>query len=234
VDPEAEPSLEDRKLAEMMAALSSPVRLRLLRLLRQPRSAAEIRLAQAASGSDRTTLMSQVAVRKHLAQLIELGLVRQVPGTREGRTVALHIVNHKQLFALTEELGTLVRLAPEEDPLPEMTRVAAPAKGPTAAHGPALVIINGVHEGRSFRLDGAGTCRIGRRRGHAVCLDYDPYLSLDNSEVVPEDGHFVLRDLASSRNGTRVNWQALPPGGAHRLAAGDVIGVGRSLILFRA
>jgi predicted component of type VI protein secretion system len=93
-----------------------------------------------------------------------------------------------------------------------------------------------VYEGRAYALDDAtgpeGEWVIGRRKGLAVSLDYDPYVSNENSVVVRRDGAYWVRDVAGSKNGTSVNWEPLARGGQRRLDATDVIGVGRSLLAF--
>jgi predicted component of type VI protein secretion system len=92
-----------------------------------------------------------------------------------------------------------------------------------------------VEEGRFFALEPrpGRAWRIGRRAGSEVCLDYDGYLSQLNSRIRFAAGRFVVEDVAGNRNGTRVNWAPLPPGGERTLSAGDLVGVGRSLLLFR-
>lgn len=66
----------------------------------------------------------------------------------------------------------------------------------------------------------------------AVCLDYDPYVSLENAAVARAGDGFDVSDLPQSKNGTAVNWEVLPKGGRRELRPGDLIGVGRSLLLF--
>ncbi len=86
-----------------------------------------------------------------------------------------------------------------------------------------------------LRRDDLGSGRgwaVGRKPGLPVSLEYDPYVSLVNSEVLPVGDRYLLADLGSSKNGTWLNWR---PVGAEPvpLTQGDVIGVGRSLLVFR-
>jgi pSer/pThr/pTyr-binding forkhead associated (FHA) protein len=74
---------------------------------------------------------------------------------------------------------------------------------------------------------------IGRRRSLAVGLDYDPFVSQEHAEVLPVQGGFEVRDLETNKNGTSLNWEPLARGGSRLLEQGDVIGVGRTLLLFR-
>lgn len=227
---------ETPSVADIMKALGNPVRMQMLSILRSPRTLGEIEVApmrQDEAGSPGRS-MSRVSVRQHLEQLIAIGAVKQVAGVRDGRSVALYQVNHRQLFALTEELRELGRLRPDQDLIADGT-AAGPASPPPARHGARLVLMNGAFEGKTFPLgNGAQVWTIGRARTATVCLDYDPYLSLQNSELRFARGTFTLHDVPGNRNGTRLNWEELPKGGSRALASGDVIGVGRSQLLFRA
>lgn len=51
--------------------------------------------------------------------------------------------------------------------------------------------------------------------------------------MVARDGRSLLLDLPGNRNGTLLNWKPLARGGVAELKAGDVVGVGRSLLVFR-
>ncbi|MEA3144230.1 MAG: hypothetical protein QOG31_1554 [Thermoplasmata archaeon] len=220
----------------MLKALASPVRLALLQALTAPRTLAEIRVAPVRR--DRGSAgrpMSSVAVREHLDYLLDIGAVQAVPMTRDGQRRTHYLVNHRQLFALTEELRQLARIRPDADLLLDGTQ-----PGPSLAPrhpGPTLTLVNGAREGQVFPLAalpaGPGWV-IGRRPGAAILLDYDPYVSLENARVLRHAGGFAVTDLPGSRNGTTLNWALLPKGQASPLATGDVVGVGRSTLVFRA
>ena len=95
--------------------------------------------------------------------------------------------------------------------------------------------MHGVYEGKAFALDRAsaqdGRWVIGRKRGLAVALDYDPFVSTENAATTHQGGRYAVTDLGS-KNGTSVNWTPLPSGGSRVLKPGEVIGVGRSLLSF--
>jgi hypothetical protein len=78
------------------------------------------------------------------------------------------------------------------------------------------MLVHGPYEGKSFALDPRtavdGQWLLGRRRGLAISLDYDPYVSLENSVVRVEQGRVVIEDLPESKNGTSVNWEPLAKG----------------------
>jgi pSer/pThr/pTyr-binding forkhead associated (FHA) protein len=104
------------------------------------------------------------------------------------------------------------------------------------AKGPRLVIARGIEEGRVYRLskrmkDEDGWI-VGRRPGHAVHLDFDGYASTENSLIRSKGrGRYVIRDLGS-KNGTSVNWSVLHAEEERPLNPGDIVGVGRSLLVF--
>jgi len=64
-------------------------------------------------------------------------------------------------------------------------------------------------------------------------LAYDPYVSHRHAEVVRRADEHRLIDLRTARNGTYLNWRRMPPGGDSVLQPGDIVGVGRSLLVFR-
>lgn len=220
-------------LAHIMKALGNPVRMELLRQLTTPRQLGEIQVHphRREAGGAPKRLMSRASVQSHLEQLLEVGAVRTLTGIRDGRNVTLYTIDERQLFALTEELRDLGRLRGKEASLDGTA--AAPAL-PHRHEGPRLILMSGPWEGRVIPLDGAGPWTLGRGNSCDVSLPYDPYLSMSNSEVRRTKGDFSVADLAHSRNGTALNWVALPRGQQADLRSGDVVGIGRTLVMFRA
>jgi hypothetical protein len=157
---------------------------------------------------------------------------------RDGSIVDEYVLNHQKLFAIVEELRQLGELRAQEEWAPLATIAAERAAAETRDQGPRFVLVRGQGEGRVFplRKETLGADRgwiVGRKRGLAVSLDYDPFVSLENSEVVPEGHRYVLTNLPSSRNGTWLNWGQLDASERATLEPGDVVGVGRSLLVFR-
>jgi hypothetical protein len=72
---------------------------------------------------------------------------------------------------------------------------------------------------------------IGRRPGNALALDWDAKVSRVHAALERVGEDWVLVDDGLSHNGTYLNAQRLLS--RRRLADGDVIGVGRTEILFR-
>lgn len=219
-------------------------RLELLRLLREPRTLGEIELTpgpeQAGAHPDRP--ISREAVRKHVNKLVDAGLVRRGTTARaDGREVHEYVVDHRRLFAVAQELTKLSTLEATVplDPMETIDLDQADKAGWTP--GAKLVLARGVREGRAFPLLQAdldpGRDRgwvVGRSEDADVSLTYDPYVSAENAEILPDGDGFRLLDLRSATNRTYLNWETLPVGGEAELESGDVIGVGRSLLVFRS
>lgn len=225
------------QLALSLKALSNPVRLEMLAQLRRATPLSDIHLQPRRdldAGSDLRP-MSRVTVRQHLEPLLVAGLVKSLRLVREGRAIDHFQLDQAQLWAVIEQVRDLARIAADRDVL-DGTMLAPPPSDAHGGRGPHLVLVHGVREGRGFPLQPRAGFRtvVGRREGHGVRLEYDGFSSLDNAEVRWEEGTFVLVDVPGNRNGTRINGKLLESGQKQRLVAGDVIGVGRSLLVFRA
>lgn len=232
---ETAPDEEEQALARLVEALANPTRLALLRQLRQPRTLGEIRLRAEHNpeGLNPDRLMTRQAVRGHLDRLVEAGFVRTRRATRGAAPVEEYVVNHQGLFALAEEVRVLGELRPLDPSWDGHTEVLDGRGRASRSQGPRLVVVRGLGEGRAFALDGALEWLIGRRWGLAVTLDYDPFVSSEHARVVTDGGRFFVEALPTSRNPTMLNWVELGRGERSPLATGDVVGVGKSLLLFR-
>lgn len=231
--PSAPPSEPDlRLLATHLEALASEARLALLHQLRAPKELHAIRVQanRSRTGENADRPLARQSVSHHLDQLERIGLVyRQAAAS--GERFAL---NHQRLFALVDELRSLTRLRPQMlQAAPEGTMPGLPEGEPSLAAAPRLAVAYGWQDGLSFPLHGpAGSrWRIGRSAACEVSLDHDPYVSAENCVVERGQSGYVVRDLPGSRNGTQVNWASLPQGGSAPLASGDVLGVGRTLLV---
>lgn len=228
---------EATALADSLASLASPSRILLLRELRTPKALREIRIpATSPRGGPGSELMTRQAVRKHLAPLVEQGVVVAREAERPYGPTTEYALNHQRLYALSEEFRDLAKLRPTAEPtsltIPRKLEVQAPR-----APGPRLVVAKGVEEGRVFPLrppaSGKKEWLIGRKRGADVALDFDPFLSTSNTLVVYDASLYYVQALPQSRNGTLLNFEPLVPDERRPLESGDLIGVGRSLLLFR-
>jgi len=216
-------------------------RLELLSLLREPRTLEEIHLApgRGRAGGSPERPISRQAVQGHLDRLVELGIVRARRVERRDRGAHVeYLLDQSRIFAVTEELRKLSALQ-SRGVVDAFATIAAPGEEEVRWEpGPKLVLVHGVEEGRAFPLRRADVRSprgwiVGRAPEAHVRLQYDPYVSTENAEVLLSNGAWRLLDLRTARNGTYLNWRRLPLGGEAALQPGDVIGVGRSLLVFR-
>lgn len=221
----------DEVLASSMSALSNPIRIALLRALRRPLALNEIEVRATEEGSDRP--LARQSIRRHLDVLLEHGLVLARPAERSYGSTVEFVTNHQRAFLLSDELLRLARLRPLVEPSVETVGGAAPRVA--AAEGPRLILVRGADEGATFDLrptEGAHEWAIGRRRGLAVTLEYDPAISAENSRIAWRGGAHWISDNPTSRNGTFVNFARLARGEEVPLRHGALVGVGRSLLTY--
>lgn len=235
--PARDPPLDFEGLASFLRALAYPARLELLHALRFPHTLGELRVsAWRGPREAEPRLASRPAILAHLAKLEKADLVRSEEVAQAGRRVPQYSVNTLKLYELTEELRRVSALHAGRGPAGDHTGTLSADAGPAALRGPRLVLVHGLYEGKAFSLDPddqpAEGWVVGRRKGLPVALDYDPFVSLENTVVTHEGGAFVARDLPDSKNGTSINWARLPKGGTQVLRPGYVLGVGRSLLTF--
>ena len=230
-----EGGIDYEELALYLRTLGVPNRLELLRRLQVPQPAGDIRLSPARRSRDRDPdrSLSRHAIEVHLAKMEELGLVHARTATREGRDVVEYVSNPARLFVVIDELRRVSLLRGQ----PGMNTASgdddATVPPPVLPPGPCLVLVNGPLEGAVFALEGKGPWLVGRERGLDVALAHDPFVSKENTVLTRDGAALVATDAPGSRNGTRVNWRDLPPGGSARLRPADVLGVGRSLLVYR-
>jgi DNA-binding transcriptional ArsR family regulator len=229
----ARPEGGEEQLAVALTTLGNPVRLGLMHRLVAPKVLHEIEVRADDAGAP----LSRQAVRAHLEQLLAAGLVVARPSSRDGRSPVEYVVNHQVIYALSEDVRALARLRPAVEPDNATVRAEAPAR--PLGTGRSLVVVHGLDVGASFALapptsDAPGQWTLGRRRGIAVSLDFDPYVSAEHALVVRgAGGGLALQDLPVSRNGTRLNFVAIPKGASAPLRHGDLVGVGQTLLLYR-
>ncbi len=233
------PEEADENLAARLGVLANPVRIAVLRALRVPRRLRDVRVGAPATDvapeRPRGAILARQTVKDHLERLVQIGAVHVRPGTDEGAG-AEYVVNHQTLWAISEEFRRLAILRSASD-LEVGTREKAAGSADELPDGPCLVLVKGLPEGAIYRLaaDGPiGEWVIGRRRSLDVPLDFDPFVSAENSVVRRDGAKFSVEDLEGSQNGTWVNFAKLPARERRELRSGDVIGVGCSILLFRA
>lgn len=225
-------------LADLLSALGSPNRLRLLTLLQEPRTLGEIELPPSKPSDQRDDrAISRQAVEKHIDRLAEFGLVRQETREDASRPQREFVIDRASLFAVLEELRQLGAVEPQAEVDPQATVDLDDVQESDLPPGRKLVLVHGAREGVTFPLrnrdleDPRGWI-LGRSADAHVALEYDPYVSKENAEIIPGPDGPKLVDLRSSTNGTFLNWSRLDPGEETPLSTGDVVGVGRSLLVY--
>lgn len=219
--------IDFQELARALHPLGNATRLKLLHLLTIPRHLEEIASS---------LKMSRQGARKHLDELVELGVIKKQQGRRDFGPVTDYVLNLQRLFQLHSEFGKLGTLRParaSEEVLQTLAQTGhAPAR--PGSGDPCLTLVRGLDEGRVFQLaDQPGRVwRIGRNKESEIRLDYDPFLSNRQAEIRRDPKEFQLVDAFSS-NGTYLNWRRLEKGAAVPLQRGDIVGVGKSLLVFQ-
>lgn len=225
-------------LADILQVLASPSRLALLQQLQTPRTVSDLAVppSREDAGLSKDRALSRQSLERHLDILAQAGLVAWREGEGRGRPAKEYVLNHARLFAAVEELRALTRLRATTS-APESTmsladRDAAPPD-PDAIDGPRLVLLRGVPEGRLVPLASAGETILGRGADVQVRLEHDPFVSARHCVFRPTPGGAMgVADSGASRNGTLVNGRAVPKGQLVTLRRGNVITVGRSLLLY--
>lgn len=219
------------QLKETFEALSNEKRVHLLDFLTVPKYMEEIASELG---------ITRESARRHIDKLRDADLVEQRPGRRESGPVNEYVVVPQEMFRLAEALReTGVQESGEGRHLD-----TAPGGSATVASreidDPSIIIAHGWELGKRIPLGGLGRgpdersddWEIGRADDAAVPLGFDPYVSEKHAAIRRDEDRLALRDL-SSTNGTFVNGEELHSGEEHTLASGDVIEVGRSLLVFR-
>lgn len=97
---------------------------------------------------------------------------------------------------------------------------------------PFLVYRDGDGTQRILSLDRPERLTIGRREANDLSLDWDDNVSRVHAELEYLAGEWTLADESLSRNGSYLNGARVS--GRRRLANGDVIRVGDTILLYRA
>jgi len=219
--------IDFEKLTHYLKALAHPARLELLWRLRIPSAPSEIvvRPRRRDEGLSPERPMSRQSIMEHVEQLEEVGVVNRVD---EGR----YVTSAQHVFAIVEDLRILSAIETSMRVDVDATMAQPGAAAAAWSAGPKLVCVGGPWEGRAFPLAGAGPWSIGRASAQSVALTYDPYASAESARVVREGAQWRVEPVAGARNPPRVNFA--PVDKPRALRSGDVVGVGRSLLVFQA
>ncbi len=246
-DPASSDKVDTERLSNVLSTLGNRQRLDILRQLTTPRNVGEIDATRIENkdGNEREVPLTRQAILSHIDKLESVGLIDTRVAQGDSSHTKEYFTREDHLFMVLEEVRTLGNLAMDTATggVPDRTLVQeAEPETPDPEDALAqLILIRGIREGRTFALrskEDPAQWFIGRERQVGdqrveVPLEYDLFISRKHAVVSHKDDGFYLRD-AESLNGTTVNWsQELRGGDETRLEHGDVIGVGRSLLLFR-
>lgn len=211
-------------LANDLKPLSNPKRLKLLHFLTEPHYLEEI-------ASE--LKMARQSAQKHVDLLMDGGFLKKQQGRRDSGPVTEYLLRPQKLFTIHEEFGKLGVLEPVvEDEMLTRTQLSSTAPAGRSVEGvPRLRVVHGRTLGQTYELSGDGPWMVGRDPKGDVTLDYDPFVSNRHAEIGREGDEFGISD-AFSTNGTRLNWEALDKGQSVPLRHGDVLGVGKTLLVF--
>lgn len=222
--------IDIERLSQYLKTLANPNRLELLWILRIPTAVPDIHLTPKRRDENLSPAraISRQSVLEHVESLEEVGLVDRLP---EEGVKARRVINQARLFAIIEDLRALTAIRPSVRVDVDATLASATPAASLWPEGPRLVLASGPWEGRAFALEGAGPWHVGRSRQREISLAYDPFVSAEHATLHLEGGGYVLEPAAGVRNPLRVNLAPLHPGERRRLRAGDLVHVGRSLLV---
>lgn len=231
------PNTQWADAATYLKVLGHPNRLELVGVLREPTPISEIDLGPA-TPTERSRVLTRQGIRHHLNKLQDHGLVKVVDRSRGG---SFHYqADPGGLYRVSEMLSDIASTGRPSVIGGEKSSPMGPAKPEPKenASGAHLVLVHGVDRARciplrSSNIEAGRGWVIGSGPGSDVQLEHDPFLKDKHCEIVPEGDGYRLIDLRVSRAGTWLNWDKLELGGDRPLETGDIIGIGRSLLVFR-
>lgn len=218
--------LAPEAMAELFEALANPRRLRVLRYLTDPRYLREV-----ASEFD----ISRQAAHHHLDKLAETGLLRRKKGSRETGPVTEYVLVPAALAIVHEALERVAGLPHSTPDRPGRTLTMHGSN--VAVSQPSrrsLWVVRGLDAGTTLDVGATddGPWVMGRDRDCDLVLAGDPFVSARHAEVWMEEGDLRLGDLASE-NGTYHEGRRLDRREGVVLDHGDVVGLGRSVLLYQ-
>lgn len=222
----------DPEVIERLQAVASLNRLRLLQMLREPRTIHEIEL-EVDDPRRQGDPMTEQGVRHHLGKLRKGEFVRERRVSRGGRRIHEYETDPRGLYQVAE----FVRELPHGEE-PSADELETPIAWEGQAGGPSLTLVHGPEIGATFPLTGATAFPdrgwvLGSASHVDVSIPGDPHLDPQAAEVQQEEGAFRILDLRGASSRAAVDGVELDRGGSRTLASGDVVGVGRCLLVFR-
>lgn len=230
-----------RWLERSLDALGFENRLSLLSILQDPKTLEEIELQPAAQNGDARSerCLTRQGIQYHIDQLREVGLVDAERVRQDGRVKNRYRLRRTSLFALGEALRMLANdTTADELPGPDAAAPFTWDDETDSDHRPGLRIVHGASIGRFYPLDRQPDAKdrgwvIGGGDSADVRLTIDPWVDDQVAEIIRRDDGFQLLDLRASSCRAVWNGHELGLGDSQPLATGDLVGAGRTLMVFR-
>lgn len=219
--------IDFERLSTYLKALAHPARLEILWRLRIPATPGDIvvKPRRRDEGLQQERAMSRQSIMEHIEHLETIGVVNHVPD--EGG----YVTSAQHLFAIVEDMRALSAIEATMRVDVDSTMMKPGQETATWLPGRKLVLVAGPWEGRAFGLAGGGPWTVGRGSAQTVALTYDPYASAESARVVQEGSDLHIEAVPGARNPPHVNF--VPVARPRILRAGDIIGVGRSLLVYQ-
>lgn len=222
-----QPEIDFERLSTYLKALAHPARLEILWRLRIPATPGDIvvKPRRRDEGLQQERAMSRQSIMEHIEHLETIGVVNRVP--EEGG----YVTSAQHLFAIVEDMRALSAIETSMRVDVDSTMQQA---GPQATAWPAgskLVLVAGPWQGRAFPLSGDGPWTLGRSSTQSVALTYDPFASGENARLVKEGASVMVDAVHGARNPPHINFS--PVTGPRVLRPGDILGIGRSLLVYQ-
>lgn len=219
--------IDFERLSTYLKALAHPARLEILWRLRIPAAPGDIvvKPRRRDEGLQQERAMSRQSIMEHIEHLETIGVVNRVQDEASFVTSAQH------LFAIVEDMRALSAIETSMRVDVDATMAQPDTAATKWQAGPKLVLANGPWEGRAFALAGAGPWSVGRSPAQTVALTYDPFASGDSARLLRTGETVMLEAVPGARNPPQVNFA--PVEKARALRAGDIVGIGRSLLVYQ-
>lgn len=221
-------------LVDSLDAIAYPNRFKLLTELKEPRAIGDIELTATVDHGNPDRVITREGVRHHMKKLRDAGFVKARTARGRGQTEHEYVVEHTRLYELSEALRDL----PLKQRGGRWDACETLTWDPPVRGCPSLTVVHGSRIGESFPLrgglreEGRGWI-IGRSEDVDISLDWDARVDEQAAEIHRDDEGFEVIDLRAAKRRVVVNGEPLDRGEHASLEPGDVISVGRSVLVFQ-
>ncbi len=221
-------------LVGSLEAIAYPNRFKLLTMLQDPQAIGDIELTATVDHGNPDRVITREGVRHHMKKLRDAGFVKARTARGRGQTEHEYVVDHTRLYELSEALRDL----PLKNRSGSWDACENLTWDPPAPGRANLTVVHGSRIGESFPLQGLRREEdrgwiIGRSQDADICLDWDACVDDQAAEIHRSDDGFEVIDLRAAMRRVVVNGEPLDRGEHASLEPGDVISVGRSVLVFQ-